>query len=140
GHFGFGFTRRDGSVLSQEQLGHGQKRLLSFLYYLDVNEDFVIADELGNGLHPRWVEACLRSLGRRQVFLTSQNPLLFEHVPLASAEEVRASLIHCENALHEGRERKAWSNPAAETAARLFGAYQRGDTPLATLLRTHGLW
>ncbi|WNG34987.1 ATP-binding protein [Archangium violaceum] len=140
GHFGCGFTRRDGSVLSQEQLGHGQKRLLSFLYYLDLNEDFVIADELANGLHPRLVEACLRHLSPRQSFVTSQNPATFEHVPLGSAEEVRASLIHCGTALQDGREWKVWSNPTPETATRLFGAYQRGDTPLGTLLRQHGLW
>ncbi|WP_199243261.1 ATP-binding protein [Vitiosangium sp. GDMCC 1.1324] len=140
GRFGFRFTRRDGVELSQEQLGYGHKRLLSFLYYLDLNDDFVIADELANGLHPRLVEACLRGLGTRQSFLTSQNPLPFEHVPLGSAEEVRTSLIHCETALREGREWKVWAHPAAETATRLFGAYQRGDTPLGTLLRTHGLW
>jgi energy-coupling factor transporter ATP-binding protein EcfA2 len=140
GRFGFRFTRRDGAVLSQEHLGHGQKRLLSFLYYLDVNEDFAIADELANGLHPRHVEACLRELGGRQSFLTSQNPLLFEHVPLGSAGEVRASFIHCGTALREGHEWKVWSNPAPETAAKLLGAYQRGDAPLATLLRTHGVW
>ncbi|WP_037585017.1 radical SAM protein, partial [Stigmatella aurantiaca] len=43
--FTFLFTRPDGSSLTQAQLGDGQKRLLSFLYYLDVHEDFVIADE-----------------------------------------------------------------------------------------------
>lgn len=140
GHFGFHFTRRDGSVLTQEHLGHGQKRLLSFLYYLDVNEDFVIADELANSLHPRHVEDCMRELGHRQSFLTSQNPLLFEHVPLGSAGETRASLIHCGTEMRDGREWKVLANPAPETAAKLFGAYQRGDSPLATLLRTHGLW
>ncbi|MCY1075960.1 AAA family ATPase [Archangium lansingense] len=140
GRFGFHFTRRDGSVLTQAHLGHGQKRLLSFLYYLDVNEDFVIADELANSLHPRHVEACMRELGRRQSFLTSQNPLLFEHVPLGSADEVRASLIHCGTELRDGREWKVCANPTPETAEKLFSVYQRGDTPLATLLRTHGLW
>ncbi|WP_375766879.1 ATP-binding protein [Archangium gephyra] len=140
GRFGFRFTRRDGAVLTHEHLGHGQKRLLSFLYYLDVNGDFVIADELANSLHPRHVEACVRELGRRQSFLTSQNPLLFEHVPLGSASEVRASLIHCGTELREGREWKVYANPSPEAATRLFDAYQRGDTPLATLLRTHGVW
>lgn len=140
GHFGLSFTRRDGSVLTHEQLGYGQKRLLSFLFYLDLNEDFVIADELPNGLHPRLVEACVHALGPRQCFLTSQNPLLFEHVPLGSAGETRASLIHCATGLRDGREWKVWANPGPETASRLLGAYQRGDTPLGTLLRAHGLW
>lgn len=140
GHFGLSFTRRDGSVLTHEQLGYGQKRLLSFLYYLDLNDDFVIADELANGLHPRLVEACLRFLGPRQSFLTSQNPLVFEHVPSGSTEELRTSLIHCATGLREGHEWKVWANPGPETAAKLLDAYQRGDTPMGTLLRTHGLW
>jgi hypothetical protein len=140
GRFGFSFTRRDGSVLSQEHLGHGHKRLLAFLYYLDVNEDFVIADELANGLHPRLVEACLRDIDDRQAFLTSQNPLLCEHLPLGAPEDVRASLIHCGLELRHGREWKVWSNPTRETAAKLLAAHQEGHTPLDALLRAHGLW
>jgi hypothetical protein len=140
GRFGFSFLRRDGSGVSHEHLSHGQKRLLSFLYHLDVNEDFIIADELASGLHPRWVEACVRELDDRQSFLTSQNPVLFEHFALGSVEDVRTSLIHCELRPREGREQRVWCNPSAETAAKLFRAYREGSTPLATLLRTHGLW
>jgi energy-coupling factor transporter ATP-binding protein EcfA2 len=140
GRFGFTFTRRDGTLLLGEHLGHGQKRLLSLLYYLDVNEDFVLADELANGLHPRWVEAVVRELHGRQSFVTSQNPLLFDYVTLPDAEAPRASLIHCALAEREGRECKAWSNADPDVSARLFGDYARGGTPLATLLRLHGLW
>lgn len=85
GRFGFHFTRADGSALEQAHLSYGQKRLLSFLYYLDVNEDFVIADELACGLQARWVEACVREVGGRQAFLTSHNPLLYEYVPADAA-------------------------------------------------------
>lgn len=140
GRFAFHFTRRDGSALTQAQLGHGQKRLLSFLYYLDVNEDFVIADELANGLHPLWVEACLGDIGARQAFVTSQNPLAFAALSFGSAEDVRASLILCERRLREGRERRAWSQPTQELAGRLFDAYREGKASLGALLRTHGLW
>jgi energy-coupling factor transporter ATP-binding protein EcfA2 len=140
GRFGFSFTRSDGRVLTQEQLGHGQRRLLSFLYYLDVNEDFVIADELANGLHPRWLEACLRELEDRQCFLTSQNPLLFEHIPLDSPEDARASHIYCGVRLHEGREQWVWSNPPAELATRLVRASREGAPSRGALLKAHGLW
>jgi hypothetical protein len=140
GGFGFHFTRRDGRGLSHAELGFGQKRLLSFLYYLDVNEDFAILDELANGLHPRWVESCMRELGTRQVFLTSQNPLPFEHVPVSSAEELRASLLLCGVGPEEGPERIAWTNPTREAAGRLFDAYRLGARPLAALLREQGLW
>ena len=140
GRLGFRFTRHDGSVLSQAELGYGQKRLLSFLYSVDVNEDFIVADELANGLHPRQVEACLRGLGDRQAFLTSQNPLVFEHVPLGSAEEARRSLILCATGLQAGRQRVLWSNPTSEAAERLQGAWQRGTASLAEVLRAQGLW
>jgi hypothetical protein len=140
GRFGFLFARIDGSVVSQAHLGYGQKRLLSFLYYLDLNGDFAVADELANGLGPRWVEACMRELGSRQAFLTTQNPLVFEHVPLQSAEDFRSSLILCEARLRDGRERPVWSNPSPELAARLFTELQAGPTPLGVLLRALQIW
>ncbi len=135
GHFGFLFTRRDSSELTHEELGHGQKRLLSFLYYLDVNEDFAVADELPNSLHPRHVEACLRELGERQSFLTSQSPLLLEHVSWGSTADVRASLILCGPGLREGREWLVWSNPSGELAEQLFEAQRAGERSLGALLR-----
>lgn len=140
GNFNFRFTRRDGSEVTQAQLGYGQKRLLSFLYYLDVNEDFVIADELANGLHSRQVEACLAGIDARQAFLTTQNPLVFEHLSFASAAELRASLIHCAVPHGDGPERRRWSQPPPEVAARLFGALREGPPAFAALLRTLGLW
>jgi hypothetical protein len=140
GRFGFHFTRHDGSELTQEDLGHGQKRLLSFLYYLDVNEDFVIADELANGLHPRCLEACRREIGERQGFLTSQNPLLFEQLPFRSAEHLRSSLLLCGTQSVNGRERLLWSHPTEEVTGKLFVEYQTGSTSLGALLRAHGMW
>ncbi|MFL5343952.1 MAG: ATP-binding protein [Hyalangium sp.] len=140
GQFSFGFTRSDGTELTQAQLGHGQRRLLSFLYYLDVNEDFVIADELANGLHPEWVAASLREIGVRQSFFTSQNPLLFEPFSFSTSDELRASFILCGVALRDERERIVWSQPTAETASKLFEAHRTGVHSLGELLRTHGLW
>ncbi|MET0403146.1 MAG: ATP-binding protein [Cystobacter sp.] len=140
GRFNFSFLRRDGAVLAREHLGHGQKRLLSLLYYLDVNEDFFIADELAHALHPRWVEAVMRELGGRQSFVTSQNPLLFDYVAFTSLDEARASLIHCGWEVHEERLRKVWSNPSERVTERLYVDHRQGGTPLSTLLRIHGLW
>jgi hypothetical protein len=140
GQFSFRFTRTDGTELTQGQLGFGQRRLLSFLYYLDVNEDFVIADELANGLHPLWVEACLKEIGGRQAFLTSQNPLLFEHSTFESADELRAALILCRVESQEGHERITWSKPTEETASRLFEEHRTGTRALGELLQAHALW
>jgi hypothetical protein len=132
GGFGFHFARGDGGGQSHAELGFGQKRLLSFLYYLDVNEDFAIADELANGLHPKWVEACMRELGTRQVFLASQNPLPFEHAVFASAEELRSSLLLCGAG--------TWANPTWAAAGQLFDAHRQGARPLGALLREQGFW
>ncbi|QSQ23323.1 AAA family ATPase [Pyxidicoccus parkwayensis] len=132
GGFGFHFTHEDGGGLSHAELSFGQKRLLSFLYYLDVNEDFAITDELANGLHPRWVEACMREVGTRQVFLASQNPLPFEHVQFSSAEELHAALLLCRAG--------TWANPTRAAASQLFDAYKLGARPLGALLREQGLW
>lgn len=140
GQFGFHFTRKDGTELMQAQLGYGQKRLLSFLYYLDVNEDFAVADELANGLHPHWVDACLKELGTRQTFLTSQNPLLFEHVSFTSTGDLRTSLIHCEVGLRDGREWLVWTHPTGEKTDQLFEAIRTKERPLSELLRLHELW
>jgi hypothetical protein len=141
GSFSFRFTRPDGSEVAQAQLGYGQKRLLSFLYYLDVNEDFVVADELANGLHPRWVEACLAEIGKRQAFLSSQNPLLFEHLSFGSAADLRASIIHCATGPRDNSPRLVWTQPSSEVATRLIEALRsEKPPPLAELLRTHGLW
>jgi hypothetical protein len=140
GNFSFRYTLQDGTELTQAQLGHGQKRLLAFLYYLDVNADFAVADELANGLHPRWAEACLAEIGARQAFLTSQNPLLFEHLSFGSVEDLRTSIILCGARPREGSDRIVWSHPTTEAATRLFEALRAGSSPLAELLRTHGLW
>ncbi|MFY1826859.1 AAA family ATPase [Myxococcus fulvus] len=140
GGFAFHFVRRDGGELPQAQLGFGQKRLLSLLYYLDVNEDFAILDEPANGLHPRWLEAALGEMGGRQVFLASQSPLPLEHAVFTSDEELRASLIHCGPVSHEGREHIGWAHPTRQLAASLFEAHRGGARPLGTLLREQGVW
>lgn len=140
GGFSFHFVRRDGRELTQADLGFGQKRLLSLLYYLDVNEDFAILDEPANGLHPRWVEESLRELAGRQVFLATQNPLPLEHPVFASEEELRSALIRCAPVPHEGHERMGWAHPTRQLAAQLFDAHRGGSRPLGALLREHDVW
>jgi energy-coupling factor transporter ATP-binding protein EcfA2 len=134
--FRFAFARGDGSEVAQEQLGYGQKRLLSFLYYLDVHGAFVVADELVDGLHPDLVRECVRDLEGRQAFVTSQSPLLFEHLAFASAEQLRTSLIRCEDGRASGRWR--WTQPTEEQASRWFEALQTGPLPLGAVLRAQG--
>ncbi|WP_438035320.1 AAA family ATPase [Sorangium sp. So ce204] len=136
----FIFTLEDGSVITHDALSYGQKRLLSFFHYLAVSEDIVIADELVNGLHYDWIEACLKRLVDRQSFLTSQNPLLLDFLPFASAEDVRRCFILCRRELHEGRHRTVWANMDEENANAFFRAYRTEALQVSEILRTKGLW
>jgi energy-coupling factor transporter ATP-binding protein EcfA2 len=136
----FLFTRQDGSIINHNQLSYGQKRLLSFLYYLATNDQVVIADELVNGLHHEWIEMCLDLLGERQAFLTSQNPLLIDYLPPGSAEQAQARYLLCRSEQTERGEQLCWENMPAEDADRFFRAYEVGVRQAGEVLRSKGLW
>lgn len=140
GEFKFYFTDEDGSQISHDFLSYGQKRLLAFFYYLAANEQMVIADELVNGMHHEWIEACRDALGERQAFLTSQNPLLLDYLPFESAAEAQRTFILCSCAVEQGQKRLRWRNIAEADAADFFRAYQAGVQHVSAILRTKGLW
>ncbi|TMQ27993.1 MAG: hypothetical protein E6J90_01205 [Deltaproteobacteria bacterium] len=117
-----------------------QKRLLTFFYYLACNTDIVIADELVNGLHHRWIIASIDAIGQRQAFLTSQNPLLLDYIPITSAEEVRRSFVLCRGEPREGRPGWLWENMTEDDAVELFSAYQVGVEHVSEILQSRGLW
>jgi energy-coupling factor transporter ATP-binding protein EcfA2 len=142
-HFGnirFDFARRDSSVINHSLLSYGQKRLFSFYYYLACSRDCIVADELVNGMHHEWIDACLEDLGDRQAFLTSQNPLLLDYLGFKSAEEVRSSFVLCRSELSGTREQLHWENMTQEDAEGFLSAYQVGVQHVSELLRTRGLW
>jgi len=136
----FHFTRRDGSIINHSLLSYGQKRLLAFYCYLASYPDCVVADELVNGMHHEWIEACLEDLGHRQAFLTSQNPLLLDYLSFESAEEVRSSFVLCRTEFNESREQMVWENMTEEDSQGFFKAYQVAIQHVSELLRTRGLW
>jgi ABC-type lipoprotein export system ATPase subunit len=140
GNMRFDFTKRDRSIINHTQLSYGQKRLLSFYYYLACSPACVVADELVNGMHHEWIEACLNDLGERQSFLTSQNPLLLDYLGFESVDEVRSSFVLCLSELQGDREILRWENMTAEDAEGFFGAYQVGIQHVSEILRTRGLW
>lgn len=140
GNFSFDFTREDGSAIHHSLLSFGQKRLLAFYYYLDACPHVAIVDELVNGLHHRWIAACMDALGDRQAFLTSQNPLLLDHLSFESAEHVRSSFILCSMQKRDKHEQLVWANMPEEEAERFFTAYQAGIQHVSEILRTKGLW
>jgi|GEM_PF-556976 len=156
GHAEFLFSH-GGATFGHGGLSYGQKRLLAFLYYLDANRRFVVADELVNGMHYDWIRECvariprpspasqhdpdpLPSWMRRQAFLTSQNPLLFDHLSIASADDFRKTFIQCRTEGTSESTSVTWSNLSEEDAAELFADYQVGIQPIGELLRARGLW
>jgi energy-coupling factor transporter ATP-binding protein EcfA2 len=140
GNFVFRFWWEDGTFITHERLSYGQKRLLTFFYYLACNSDIVIADELVNGLHHSWITASIEALEQRQAFLTSQNPLLLDYIPITSANEVRRSFVLCRGEPREGRPGWIWENMSEKDAEELFSAYQVGVEHVSEILQSRGLW
>ncbi|MBK9754230.1 MAG: AAA family ATPase [Nannocystis sp.] len=136
----FTFTRNDGRTITHDLLSYGQKRLLAFFYYLAATPAYVIADELVNGLHHRWIAACMEAIGDRQAFLTSQNPLLFEYVEFRSIEQVQSCFITCKSELVDGAEQLVWQNMSERDARNFFESYQAGIESPGDILMTRGLW
>jgi hypothetical protein len=140
GAFTFVFTLDDGTVITHKALSYGQKRLLSFLYHLSLNDDIVIADELVNGLHYDWIDACIREIGDRQAFLTSQNPVLLDFLPFESAEQVRRSFLLCRLERREGGSVMVWKNLDKDDAEEFFRSYKTKALQVSEILRMQGLW
>lgn len=136
----FRFYRADGTFLHHDLLSYGQKRLLAFLLYLAAYQDFIVADELVNGLHHRWIAACMEAIGDRQAFLTSQNPLLFEHVEFDSVEQVQARFITCKTELVDGAEQMIWQNMPRADAEIFYKAYRAEVEHVGDILISRGLW
>lgn len=140
GNLRFTFLRHDGSIVGHDALSYGQKRMLSFLYYLALNPYLIIVDELVNGLHHAWIEACIEEIGGRQGLLTSQNPLLLDYLTFDSADEVRRRFILCRSEREDGREQLVWRNPTQDEAESFFRAYQAGIQHVGEILVDKGLW
>jgi len=136
----FQFTLPDGTTFSHDGLSYGQKRLLAFLYYLSANHAYVVADEFVNGMHHDWIRFCLDEIQTRQCFLTSQNPLLLDYIPLRSPEEIRKTFSQCRAEFVDGRTRFVWANLAADDAEEIFKDRVVGVQQVGEILRVRGLW
>jgi hypothetical protein len=121
-------------------MSYGLKRLLSFFYYAAASPDIVIADELVNGLHYEWIEACLKEIQGRQSFLTSQNPILLDMLPFESAEEVQKTFLLCSHEMDDGHGQMVWRNMTDESAAAFFRAYETQALQVSEILRLNDLW
>lgn len=140
GNLRFFFHGRDGSIVNQDHLSYGQKRLLTFFYYLACNSQAVVADELVNGLHHAWIAECIQAMGDRQVFVTSQNPVLLDHLGFDSAEHVRRTFITCQSKPEGVRDRLTWANMSKKNADSFYRAYKVGAQHVGEILRSKGFW
>lgn len=120
----------------------GQKRLFAFFWYLRTFRTLpVVADELLNGLHHEWIQACLDELYERQSFLATQHPMLLDHIPIDSAETARKTFVRCESKTGEdGRTQLHWRNFTADEAERFYRAYETNIQQVSEILRSEGLW
>lgn len=138
--FEFTITLDDETIIPHGALSYGQKRLLAFLYYVAANKDVIIADEIVNGMHYDWIEACLREIGDRQSFLTSQNPLLLDFLPFKSEQDVEHTFILCGNEERDGRRHMIWKNMPEEDAHTFFRSYKTQALQVSEILRSRGWW
>jgi len=136
----FRFSGSNKNEITERLLSYGQKRLLAFYYYLALNPSIVIADELVNGLHHKWIENCLAEIGSRQAFLTSQNPLLLDYMSFESATEARTRFILCESQPSDNRTMLSWRNMSDEEATMFFDAYEAGIEHVGEILITRNLF
>ena len=132
----FNVRHENGETTTHDVLSYGQKRLLTFLYYLAVNDYVVIADELVNGLHHSWIRLCLDQIGTRQAFLTSQNPLLLDYLPPSSVEQAQRQYIECRS---EG-DQLVWENMSKADAESVMTAWDAGIQQVSEILEIRGLW
>lgn len=125
-------------TFTHSSLSYGEKRLLAFFAMCDACPDVVIADELVNGLHHEWIQACIAELRGRQAFLTSQNPLLLDYLEFDSPTDVQHGFVLCERTA--ARAELVWRNPTEDEAKEFFAAYQTGIQTVSEILIAKGFW
>ena len=108
--------------------------------YIENNPYFVVADELVNGLHHKWIEFCLETCGARQLFVTSQNPILFDYLNFSSEEDLRQQFVLCGLDGNGGRPGMTWTQMSTAKAGAFYGAYERGVQYVSEILETEGFW
>ena len=133
------FAQRGSSRFSHHDFSFGQKRIVAAFWYLCCVRDFggvAVADELVNGLHHEALRVVLEHAEGLQAYLASQNPLLFDFMEYASAEDFQHRIIRCD----PDPDGWSWRNPNPDEAARFLEAYDKGYQQVSEILRAEGLW
>ncbi|KIG16958.1 hypothetical protein DB30_03942 [Enhygromyxa salina] len=130
----------NGNEIPHDHLSFGEKRLLAILIKLYACESTIIVDELANGMHHSWIERLLELMDElnTQAFLTSQNPLLLDCLPLARETfGTTHNLVICE--LAESGE-IVWRNLSEAEADEFFKSLDVGLQHVSEIMRNKGLW
>lgn len=139
--FDFHVSWPGGTKHRHDHLSFGQKRLLAFLWYADVNPQLpLVTDELTNGLHARWVDAIIELSASRQAFHALQNPLLLDRSGLGSVEEIPGQFVRCDVRADATGRQWTWRNPTEDEAHRIRKAWEAGFEQLSMVLMNEGLW
>ena len=134
------FKLRTGDQIPHYQLSFGEKRFLAFLIKLHACPSTIIVDELANGMHHDWIERAVALMEDfdTQAFLSSQDPLLIDCIPLAEDTfPARNTFVLCEIG-ETGQLR--WRNMSAEEAEDFFKSLAVGLERISEIMRSKGLW
>ena len=134
------FRLRTGDQIPHYQLSFGEKRFLAFLIKLHACPSTIIVDELANGMHHDWIERAVALMEDfdTQAFLSSQDPLLIDCIPLAEDTfPARNTFVLCEIG-ETGQLR--WRNMSAEEAEDFFKSLAVGLERISEIMRSKGLW
>ena len=133
-----GFVAKSGDhTFRDDKFSFGQQRFLSFLYYAACHEHLLIVDELANGLHHDWIEICFAEMKGKQTIMSSQNPLVFDHLEFADAAAVSKALILCSQ---NEQGDMIWENMHRDSADHFYTSYQAGIRLVSEILREQNLW
>ncbi len=129
---------RPGETIWDAGLTFGQRRYLiaALLAAISGNAPFLI-DEPDNGLHPRLVEALIRSLEGRQRFFACHNKLVIDFTRFASPADVQQK-IHIVKRDDAGNQSVERLDEA--TARNIFESIDVGIMHPADVLRAEGIW
>lgn len=137
---GFSFAIMSNRTLFlHNALSFGEKRLLSFLYHAACVPELLIADEPVNGLHYEWIRECVQvaSEPQRQSFVTSQNPLLLDHISVQpGGRDLRPRFLMLSNrdSLHSVRN-------MTDAEEQMFGRYvSTAKAHVSEIMQDLGLW
>lgn len=126
--------------ITDQDLSFGEKRVLSFMAYLNANPHIIIADELMNGLHHSLGVALLNEIGDRQAFLATHEPVLMDEIDFESADELRRSLLLCRRNPDAKGPPFVWTQLSPEEAEEVFPYYPKSLMHGSQILKHWELW